>query len=230
MISFEEKAVLIVFVITTVLWITRKSLQLGEVVLTGWGEFLTFGSLIDDGSVAIGMAMILFIIPTQTPIKKTFLLDEAVFSQLPWAVVVLFGGGFALAYGFSESGLSTYLASQLEDLNNVPLAVLVATVTLGMSLLTELTSNTATTQLVMPILVSTANVLNISPIWLMLPATLAASCAFMFPVATPPNAIIFGSGKVKVLAMVKVGLGLNLIAIVLISLVCYLLIPLMLVG
>jgi sodium-dependent dicarboxylate transporter 2/3/5 len=139
--------------------------------------------------------------------------------------VILFGGGFALAYGFSESGLSVYIASILKDLNALSLPVMITLVTAGMSVLTELTSNTATTQLVLPILLSTADAMGISPVWLMLPATLAASCAFMFPVATPPNAIIFGSGKIRVIDMVKVGLILNSVAILLISLMSYWLIP-----
>lgn len=219
---FEEKAVLIVFMITALLWVTRKGLRIGELTLKGWGDFLSFGNLIDDGTVAVGMAALLFFIPARTESgDRTALLDEKVFMELPWSVVLLFGGGFALAYGFSESGLSAYLALQLQGLKSVPLALIIASVTLGMSFLTELTSNTATTQLVMPILLSTAKVIEVSPIWLMLPTTLAASCAFMFPVATPPNAIVFGSRKVKVLEMVKIGFSLNLIAVLLISVVCY---------
>ena len=230
-IAFEEKTVLAVFIMTSVLWVTRKNLHIGDIVLRGWSDFLSFGALIDDGTVAISMAVLLFFIPARSTKKgRTTLLDEAVFIELPWAVVLLFGGGFALAYGFSESGLSTYLALQLEGLKTVPLTVLVTAVTLGMSLLTELTSNTATTQLVMPILLSTAKVIDVSPLWLMLPATLAASCAFMFPVATPPNAIIFGSGKVKMLDMLKIGMILNLIAVLLISLFCYIFILEMGVG
>lgn len=139
---------------------------------------------------------------------------------------MLFGGGFALAFGFSESGLSTYLAEQLQGLKSVSLPVLILLVSAGMNLLTELTSNTATTQLVMPILLSTAKVLEISPVWLMLPAVLSASCAFMFPVATPPNAIIFGSGKITVFEMIRVGFILNVFAIVIISCFSYWLIPL----
>lgn len=224
--SFEEKAVLVFFMITALLWITRKGLTIGDMVLIGWSDFLSFGKMVDDGTVAIGMAALLFFIPARTQTgEKTTLLDETVFSELPWSVVLLFGGGFALAYGFSESGLSAYLALQLEGLKTVPLAFLIASVTLGMSFLTELTSNTATTQLVMPILLSTAKVIEISPVWLMLPAALAASCAFMFPVATPPNAIIFGSRKVKVLEMVKIGFSLNIIAVLLISVACYVLVP-----
>ncbi|MCK5925026.1 MAG: SLC13/DASS family transporter, partial [Methylococcales bacterium] len=225
-ISFEEKSVLLVFMMTALLWVTRKNLTIGDISFQGWSDFLTFGVFIDDGTVAITMATILFFIPAKTASnEKTTLLDGNVFKQLPWNVVVLFGGGFALAYGFAESGLSAYLASQLESLKGTPMPILVSVVTLGMSLLTELTSNTATTQLVLPVLISTAKVIETSPIWLMLPATLAASCAFMFPVATPPNTIIFGSGKVAMWDMLKVGILLNIIAVITISVGCFFIIP-----
>ena len=226
-ISSAEKAVLIVFIITATLWITRKGIKVGDLFVQGWSGYLSFGKMIDDGSVAVAMATLLFFIPAKGKKgEKCFLLDKDVFSELPWSIVLLFGGGFALAFGFSESGLSAYLAEQLQGLKTVSLPVLILSVSAGMNLLTELTSNTATTQLVMPILLSTAKVLEITPVWLMLPAVLSASCAFMFPVATPPNAIIFGSGKIKVFEMVRVGLILNIIAIAIISCISYWLIPL----
>ncbi len=225
--SSAEKAVLIVFIITATLWITRKGIKVGDLFVQGWSGYLSFGKMIDDGSVAVAMATLLFFIPAKGKKgEKGFLLDKDVFSELPWSIVLLFGGGFALAFGFSESGLSTYLAEQLQGLKTVSLPVLILSVSAGMNLLTELTSNTATTQLVMPILLSTAKVLEISPVWLMLPAVLSASCAFMFPVATPPNAIIFGSGKITVLEMIRVGFILNVFAIVIISCFSYWLIPL----
>ncbi len=226
-ISFAEITVLVVFIMTALLWISRKGIKVGDLILQGWSHHLSFGKMIDDGSVAIGMATLLFFIPVKNHKSKTVtLLDKDVFAELPWSIVLLFGGGFALAHGFSESGLSTYLAEQLQGLKSVALPILILIVSTGMNLLTELTSNTATTQLVMPILLSTAKVMEVSPLWLMIPAVLSASCAFMLPVATPPNAIIFGSGKIKVIEMVKVGLILNLIAIIIISFISYWLIPL----
>ena len=223
---YEEKAVLLLFIVTAVLWITRKGVHLGHLSLQGWSQQITFGKMIDDGSVAIAMAVLLFFIPARDVNgDKTTLLNEEVFAKLPWAVVVLFGGGFALAHGFSESGLSAFLALQLHGLKSAGLPLIILSVTAGMSLLTELTSNTATTQLVLPILQSASEVIEVSTVWLMMPATLAASCAFMFPVATPPNAIIFGSGKVRVLDMVAVGIILNTVAILVISLMSYWLLP-----
>lgn len=225
-ISNAESVVLVVFLLTAILWITRKNIAVGELFVQGWGHYLPFGKMVDDGTVAVAMATLLFFIPVTTAKgERTTILDQHVFSELPWAIVLLFGGGFALAFGFSESGLSTYLAEQLQGLKAVSLPVLIGLVSIGMNLLTELTSNTATTQLVMPILLSAAKVIGVSPVWIMVPAVLSASCAFMFPVATPPNAIIFGSGRIKVIEMIKVGLLLNVIAIVIISCFSYWLIP-----
>jgi len=224
--SYAEKVVLIVFISTALMWVTRKGIEVGDFSIPGWSVFLTYGAMIDDGTVAIAMASILFFIPvSDAKGEKTTILDKNVFSEIPWSIVLLFGGGFALAYGFSESGLSAYLAQQLQGLKTVSLPVLILIVSVGMNLLTELTSNTATTQLVMPILVSTAKVMEITPIWLMLPAALSASCAFMFPVATPPNAIIFGSGKIRVFEMVKVGFVVNAVSIFIITTISYSLIP-----
>jgi len=225
-ITRPEKGVLVVFVITALLWITRKGVRVGDVLMQGWGDFMPYGKMIDDGSVAVTMALLLFFIPAENKkSERTALLDKKVFSDLPWSIVLLFGGGFALAYGFTESGLSVYLASQLQALKFYSLPVIILVVSTGMNLLTELTSNTATTQLVMPILLSTAKVMDIPAVWLMLPAVLSASCAFMFPVATPPNAIIFGSGRVKVYEMVRVGVILNILGVIVISGISYSLIP-----
>ncbi len=225
-ISQAEINVFLVFLSTAVLWITRKGVSVGDMVYRGWGDTLPFGKMIDDGTVAVSMAVLLFFIPaTNEKGEKTRLLDKKVFSQLPWSIVLLFGGGFALAFGFSESGLSVYLAEQLQGLKSYSILLMIMIVSAGMNFLTELTSNTATTQLVMPILLSTAKVIDVPAAWLMLPAVLSASCAFMFPVATPPNAIIFGSGRVRVFEMVRVGLILNLLGILVVSLMSYCLIP-----
>ncbi|MFK5948569.1 MAG: SLC13 family permease [Methylococcales bacterium] len=224
--SNAERLVMIVFVMTAILWITRKGIDLGDLNLTGWDVLMPYGYMIDDGSVAIAMATLMFFIPVKNHLNKSVrLLDKKVFAEVPWSIVLLFGGGFALAYGFSVSGLSEYLAGQLQSLKAFSLPLLVLIVSAGMNLLTELTSNTATTQLVMPILLSTAKVLDVEPVWLMLPAVLSASCAFMFPVATPPNAIVFGSGKVKVYEMLKVGIILNILGVLVVSGISYCLIP-----
>lgn len=225
-VRFEEKVVLTVFGITAALWITRSSLEIGTFRLPGWGDAFATGPLIDDGTVAVAMACVLFLIPARDADgRRTRILDEGVFVSLPWSVVLLFGGGFALASGFESSGLSAYIASHLDVLSGAPRTTMIASIASVMTFLTELTSNTATTQLVLPILQSAAEAMSISPLWLMLPATLSASCAFMFPVATPPNAIIFGSGRLHVIDMVKTGFLLNLAGIAVITLVITLLAP-----
>ncbi|HHJ38152.1 MAG: hypothetical protein AXA67_03420 [Methylothermaceae bacteria B42] len=217
-ISREEKLVAWVFAATAILWISRKGVTLNNFHLPGWQQWLAFGDLIDDGTVAIAMAILLFLLPARGDSgQRTTLLDQGVFMRLPWPVVILFGGGFALASGFEQSGLSTWIASQLQGLAGTGMLGLMVSVSTGMTFLTELTSNTATTQLVLPILASLAKALALEPVWLMLPATVSASCAFMFPVATPPNAIIFGSGRVRVWEMVKTGLILNLVGIVVVT-------------
>jgi sodium-dependent dicarboxylate transporter 2/3/5 len=217
-ITTPERWVMGVFIITALLWVTRKGLTIGDWVLVGWSAFLPYGKMVDDGTVAIMMAVSLFFISAKTADgSKVRLLDQSVFNQLPWAVVLLFGGGFALASGFVESGLSVYLAQQLQGLQDMALPFIILSLTAGMSLLTELTSNTATAQLVMPVLSAVATAIRVEPVYLMLPATFAASCAFMFPVATPPNAIVFGTGKVAMKEMLKVGIILNFLAVLLIS-------------
>ncbi len=225
-ITGPERWVMIVFMITAVLWVTRKGLTIGDWALPGWSSFLPHGKLIDDGTVAIMMALSLFFIPVNDENgDKTRLLDQSVFNQLPWSVVLLFGGGFALASGFVESGLSVYLAQQLQGLQHMALPSIIFILTAGMSLLTEMTSNTATAQLVMPVLSAVAKAIQVEPVYLMLPATFAASCAFMFPVATPPNAIVFGTGQVAMKEMLKVGVILNFLAVLLISFFSFKLAP-----
>jgi sodium-dependent dicarboxylate transporter 2/3/5 len=141
--------------------------------------------------------------------------------NLPWGIVLLFGGGFALAEGFQTSGLSTLIGQRFAAMAGMSPIIMIAIVCFVLTFLTELTSNTATTQMVLPILASLAFDVKINPLLLMIPATLSASCAFMLPVATPPNAIVFGSGRLKISEMAKVGLAINLIGVVVITLFFY---------
>lgn len=135
-----------------------------------------------------------------------------------WGIILMFGGGFALATGFIESGLSDWLGQQLTSLQNVPLWLLIAIICTVITFLTELTSNMATTEVVLPILAAMSTAINVDPLMLMIPATLSASCAFMLPVATAPNAIAFGGSDVKIKDMMRYGIVLNIIGIILISL------------
>jgi sodium-dependent dicarboxylate transporter 2/3/5 len=148
-------------------------------------------------------------------------MGDDVFKKIPWHIELLFGGGFALAQGFRVTGLSELIGTRFAGLEGVPPYAMIALVCGGLTFLTELTSNTATTEMILPILASVAVAMKANPLLLMIPATLSASCAFMMPVATPPNAIIFGSGRIRIAEMARVGLAINLIGVLVISLVFY---------
>jgi sodium-dependent dicarboxylate transporter 2/3/5 len=220
--SFEERAVFAVFAATAFGWVFRKDLVLGVLTIPGWSRLLPNANLIDDATVAIGMAMILFFIPTRSRnADSPMVMGVDVFTKIPWHIVLLFGGGFALAQGFRATGLSELIGTRFAGLEGVPPLAMITLVCGGLTFLTELTSNTATTEMILPILASVAVAMKSNPLLLMIPATLSASCAFMMPVATPPNAIIFGSGRIKIAEMARVGLAINLIGVLVISLVFY---------
>jgi sodium-dependent dicarboxylate transporter 2/3/5 len=222
--SFEEKVVAVVFAATALLWVFRIRLDLGFVSLPGWSELLADPSLVDDGTVAIAMAALLFFVPTRSPdAGSAMVADSDVIRRLPWDIVLLFGGGFALAYGFRTTGLSQLIGEQFAGLASAPVWLIVASICLVLTFLTELTSNLATTEMVLPILASVAVAAHLHPLLLMIPATFSASCAFMMPVATPPNAIIFGSGRIRIPEMARVGFLINLIGVIVISTVFFLL-------
>ena len=241
-ISFEERSVLVVFGITAVLWIFRRDLEIGIGTIPGWSNLLPFPGMIDDGTVAITMAAILFFIPTRNqpprarteavtgvspwlePLRRAARFANAnrvmgaeVIPRLPWNIVLLFGGGFALAAGFTETGLANIIGNQFQGLGGLPAFVVILLVCLSLTFLTELTSNLATTEMILPILASVAVVTEMNPLTLMLPATLSASCAFMMPVATPANAIVFGSDRISVGEMARAGIILNLIGVLVVA-------------
>lgn len=215
--SFEEKAVFILFILLALLWVTRSGISIGSFDIKGWDHFFPNRSYINDGTVAIFIALILFIIPSKNR-KGEKLLDQKIISKLPWHIVLLFGGGFALAGGLAQSGLSLWIGEQVEFLGQYHPLLILFGVALIMSFLTELTSNTATTEMFLPILAGIAVSIKVNPLLLMLPATFAASLAFMLPVATPPNAIVFGTNRINVMQMVKAGFLLNILAVILLSL------------
>jgi sodium-dependent dicarboxylate transporter 2/3/5 len=218
----EERIVAALFATTAALWIFRSDIQVGAFRLPGWGGLFNDPSLIDDGTVAIFMALLLFLVPAGDRPNRERLLSGDVFRRVPWGIILLFGGGFALAAGFQESGLSDWLARTFFDgLGGLPLVWVIVSVCLVITFLTELTSNTATTQLVLPMLAAAAIAQSVHPMLLMIPATLSASMAFMLPVATPPNAIVFGSGWLSIRQMAWAGLLLNLIAVIAVSAAVY---------
>ncbi|WP_178984085.1 SLC13 family permease [Winogradskyella helgolandensis] len=211
-IAYEEKVILIVFGITAVSWISRSFL------LSPWLPAM------DDTIIAIMASVILFLIPNKKKSQALVSWEDAV--KLPWGILLLFGGGMALAIGFESSGLAIWIGNQLTSLIGVSLFILLLVLIASVNFLTEITSNMATTAMLLPVLVSLAAVINVHPYILLVSATLAASCAFMLPVATPPNAVVFGSGYLKIEDMVKKGIWMNLISILLVTLIVYFILPL----
>ncbi|WP_455218148.1 SLC13 family permease [Kaarinaea lacus] len=209
----EEKWVLGVFSVVAISWILRGLLDIPA--LKG----------VSDASIAIAGALLLFIIPSNVK-KREFLLDWPAAVKLPWDILILFGGGFALAQGFGDSGLTRWIIMQLSILQGIPPVFLILAITLVVIFLTEVTSNTATATLVLPMMGALAGAIEVSPLNLMVPAAVAASYAFMLPVATPPNAIVFSSRYVSIPQMARAGLWMNLVASGIITLFVMLLLPL----
>lgn len=218
--SYEEKMVLILFVVLALLWLFRADIVLQSFTIPGWSSALPVPGFIDDGTVAMLIAMILFVLPSRS-IKGERLMNWKTATKLHWGIVILFGGGFALASGFKESGLSIWFADQLTGLGGISPVFLVGSTCTMLTFLTELTSNTATTEMILPLLGSLATAIKTNPLLLMIPATLSASCAFMLPVATPPNAIVFGTGEVTMADMMKVGIIMNIVGVILITTLMY---------
>uniref|UniRef100_A0A8D1AW03 Solute carrier family 13 member 2 n=1 Tax=Sus scrofa TaxID=9823 RepID=A0A8D1AW03_PIG len=228
--SFAEKAVTVLFVLLVVLWFTRE-----PGFFQGWGN-LAFSdedgkSMASDGTVALLIAVIMFIVPSKIPgltqepgnpgkLKPppALLSWNTVKEKLPWNIVILLGGGFALAKGSEESGLSKWLGDRLTPLESVPPPAIAFILCLLTAIFTECTSNVATTTLFLPILASMSQAICIHPLYVMLPCTLSSSLAFMLPVATPPNAIAFSFGSLKVTDMARAGLMLNIVGVLVITL------------
>ncbi|MBN2424548.1 MAG: SLC13/DASS family transporter [Calditrichaceae bacterium] len=207
-----QLSVMLVFIVVAVAWISR-------------GFIISEGQLMHDSTIAIMGALLLFIIPADFK-KREFLLDWDSARRVPWDVILLFGGGLSLAKGFSESCLASWIGQQIYGLEGTSLMMLVIAVISLTIFLTEITSNTATSAMLLPIVGSVAVGMAIHPFGLMIGAAMAASYAFMLPVATPPNAIIFGSGHVTIPQMARVGFVLNIIGIILITLTVIYLVPL----
>lgn len=217
-----ERLTLYVFIATAFGWIFRRNIEMGFFTIPGWSNLLGIEKWVSDTTVAILAALILFAIPVNWK-KGIFLLDWKWAVQIPWGLLILFGGGIALAKGFQSSGLAAWIGSKLSLLIHVPVIVMIFCICLMLTFLTEVTSNTAITTLFMPILAATAMAMKTHPFLLMIPATISASCAFMLPVATAPNAIIFGSGYVSISDMAKAGVVINIVGAVLITILTYLL-------
>ncbi|MBL1260983.1 MAG: SLC13/DASS family transporter [Thiotrichaceae bacterium] len=203
----DERFVAWVLGLTAVAWMTRKGIQGEGFDIPGWASLLPYEG-VDDGTVAIVAALLLFLVPIR---EGKPIMDKSTIGRLPWDIILLLGGGFALAMGMKNSGLSFWVGDQLQFLSAVPLPLMLLGIALVIVFLTEVTSNTATTQVMLPVLAAIAIASDHDVTQLLLTATLAASCAFMLPVATPPNAIIFGTERVTMSEMIKAGFRLNLV-------------------
>lgn len=219
-IAFEEKILLVSFFILACLWFFRADIVVGYFSIPGWSNLFPNSDFFNDGTSAIFIAVVLFLIPSRKE-KGTFIMDWKTAEDIPWEIILLFGGGFALASGFKESGLAEWFGHQLEFLKGVHPIILILCIATMLTFLTELTSNTATAETFLPIMASIAVSVDADPLLFMLPATVAASLAFMLPVATPPNAIIFGTRRLKVQHMLKAGATINFFGIFVVTLLTY---------
>ncbi|MEZ4265221.1 MAG: SLC13 family permease [Myxococcota bacterium] len=211
----DQRAVGAIFAMMALLWTTRK-VVLGDGVSIGWGSLLGVDSTADDATVAVLGLVLLLILPSRKHPGEP-LLDWDTAKSIPWEVVLLFGGGVSLAEAFQTSGLSAAIADGLVGLAALPALLLVGAICLIVTFLTEITSNTATATILMPVLASFAIATGLAPEEIMVPAVLSASCAFMLPVATAPNAIVYGSGRVSMASMARAGLAINLFGAALIT-------------
>lgn len=214
-----ERRVLMVFTVTALLWITRKG------PFGGWSEWVSL-PYANDAMVAFLAVVALFVIPSGKVLENgevQRLLDWETAERIPWGMLLLFGAGITIATGFINSGLSSNIGQALEDLSTLPLLLMIASICFAVTFLTEVTSNLATTTLLMPILAAAAIGAGTDPALFMIPAAMSASCAFMLPVATPPNVITFATGRFSIQKMVREGLVLNLVGVIVISCACVLL-------
>ncbi len=212
--SRGEKVVLVVFVVTALSWVLNSILPS---LFPSLEEAL---SGVEDAGIAIIAALVLFAIPVDWR-NGVFALDWSSALQLPWGILLLFGGGLSLANAVSETGVDQWIGGLVSGLGGVPVFLLVGIVIVVVILLTELTSNTATTAALLPILAGAAIGLDLEPLAFAVPTALAATCAFMMPVATPPNAIVFGSGHITIVQMVRAGVWINIIGAILIFVTAY---------
>jgi len=213
-----ERITLAVFLLTALAWIFRNTKQIGSLTIPGLDQFIPG---ISDPSIAMFSALLLFIVPVNWR-RGEFTMDWQHARKLPWGILILFGGGLSLANGFQVSGLSEWIGKQAGLFIHTPRVVFLLAIVTVVIFLTEMTSNTATTAMLLPVLGALAVGLGMSPLTLLIPATIAASCAFILPVATPPNAIVFGSGHIQIPQMARAGIWLNLFSILAIMALFYL--------
>jgi solute carrier family 13 (sodium-dependent dicarboxylate transporter), member 2/3/5 len=218
--SWEEKWVFALFLLCIVLWFTRADIDFGGFRFTGWNHLFPQHAFIDDSFVAVFAALILFLVPSRAnPGEGILIWDDA--KKLRYDIILMFGSGFALAYGFEVSGLSGVLAGSLAVLKGVNSFVILLAICCIVTLISEFASNIASVQLVIPVMVALQPQLGMPALLLMMPATFAASLGFMLPVATAANTIVFGTRMINIRDMFRVGIVLDLAGILIITLMCY---------
>lgn len=215
----EEWTVMAVFFTTVILWFTRADLPLGSFYFKGWASRLGLQSFANDGMVAVTAALALFLIPSGNRGERV--LEWKDVKKLPFDIILLFGSGFALAYGFEHSGLADWLGTQLERVTHLPMIPLLLLTGIIITIVSEFASNIACVQLVLPLLASVFHNQESALLSILVGATLFSSLGFMMPVATPPNTIVFGTERIRVKDMMRTGLWVNLAGIVLITLFTY---------
>lgn len=221
----EERIVTAVSIVTAALWIFRADLTIGSFVIPGWAGLWKGFALLDDGTVAVAMALLLFLLPANAERGGGPILGADAFAELPWSAILLFGGGFAMANGFTSSGLTQHLAGQFAGLGTMPVLVAMLIACAAVALVTELVSNIAVVQMFIPVLAAWGVAQQINPLLLMFPATIMSSMAFLLPVGTPPNAVIFGSNRIRIAEMLRGGAWVKLVVVLITLVVCLLLMP-----
>jgi sodium-dependent dicarboxylate transporter 2/3/5 len=227
--SGPETTVLVTAVATSLLWIFREPLELGGFRVPGWAGLFPWPGLLHDATVALTMGILLCLLPVNLRggmqwkgRHERFIMDwTTIQNGIPWGIVLLFGGGFALAAGIDQTGLDDWIGGRLAILKGMPVWVLVPASCLLAALVTETTSNITTVLMLSPVIAATAVEIGVHPYLLLIPAAVMASFAFMLPVATPPNAIVFSSGWITIPQMFRAGLALDLLAMVVVPVMVY---------
>lgn len=219
--SWEEKWVFAIFISCILMWLTRADIDFGSFKFKGWNHIFIVPKYVDDAFVAILAALVLFLIPSKANKGEALLIWEDA-KKLRYDIILMFGSGFALAYGFEVTGLSNWLAASLTVLKGVSPVLIILGICIIVTIISEFASNIASIQLAIPVMIALQKDLEVAPLLLMMPATFAASLGFMLPVATAANTIVFGTKEIHIKDMLRVGIVLDAIGILLITFMCYL--------
>ena len=219
--SWEEKWVFAIFISCILMWLTRADIDFGTVKFKGWNHIFVVPKFVDDAFVALLAALILFLVPSKANKGEALLVWEDA-KKLRYDIILMFGSGFALAYGFEVTGLSNWLAASLTVLKGVSPVLIILGICIIVTIISEFASNIASIQLAIPVMIALQKDLDVAPLLLMMPATFAASLGFMLPVATAANTIVFGTKEIHIKDMLRVGIILDVIGILLITFMCYL--------